>query len=302
MNNPTKKIDFVAFSKLRPGTAYIDAKDVLLSHWQALKNKDEGRLYFIKFGCSLRVDRNGIIGEVCFFGRFPQKREIEGIKLGMPLGEVLFILSDLVPNSDQTSYSLGLASGNHLSASFCNGCLSGITITNPLAVYASKYDNTIRDIYPAPVTVGPPLFKCPNLKLSILDALLADGHIYLGDYDELASFVLGRFIEFDGDDNEEETVDGYSEIPECREYLYNYPLTTELLEKVTHIFLDVGEIYRYIFCNWDGECSSFDVTSLRGVEILPNLQRIVINSIFRFNEEEEEYLKTLIDKGIEINY
>ena len=68
---------------------------------------------------------------------------------------------------------------------------------------------------------------------------------------------------------------GYDPVPEALDYLARYPLTEELLAKVTSLETDGGsEIYRYIEYFWDGETDDYTISSLDGIEALVNLKRV----------------------------
>jgi len=266
MNNPTKKIDFVAFSELRPGVPYSDCKDILLSHWRSLKAPDEGKITLFKFGCSVSVDINGIISKVSYFGRFPEKRVIEGLRRGMALHEVQNIFTELVEiENDEDGwrdFTQNLESGYLLTLNFCKDVLAGINIENPQAIYPKKEDFNFGQYYPTPLSEGDSLFIDGNFKLAVLSELLSRGLIDLAKPEDLASYALGRYIDFGEDEDDEVT--GYDSIPECLDYLLHYPLTEELLAQVETVYFDGGlEIYRYICYYWDGESDEFDITSLR---------------------------------------
>lgn len=301
MNNPTKKIDFVAFSNLRPSVSYLECKNILLSHWRELKASDEGVISLFKFGCSLSIDINGKVGEVIYFGSFPEKRIVEGLRRSMSLDDVLKIYPEIIENNSNEErwreFSQKLASGYLMKLMFNEDILAEISIKNEHAIYPKKEDFNFAKYYPDPISQEEPDFFDGNFKLSVLSALFEKGLINLGDPRELASYVLGRYIDFDTD----EVYRGYESIPECLSYLLRYPLSDDLLSKIEELYFDGGlEIYPFIYYYWDGESREFDVKSLRDTQKLSNLKRVYMNSIYDFSLEEKERNKQLELKGLDI--
>ncbi len=302
MSNPSKKIDFVAFSELRPGVLYTDCKDILLSHWRKLRAADEGKIYPFKYTCSLCIDVEGKIGKVSYFSSFPPKRVIENLRIGISMQDALAQKPNLKEeHCDKEGFrrfSQLVSLNNKLTLSFRNDSLVSIEIENPSAIYPKKEEYDFSKDYPQPVIEQNKLFKDDNLKLVVLGMLQSDGHIDLGKPEEMASFVLGRYIDFDNDT----VISGYHSIDACRNYLIHYPLSVELLAKVDKLYCEASlDIYSYIFRYWDGETNEFDVTSLQGVEHLPSLKEISIHSLADFSTEEQQFNQQLMEKGIVIN-
>lgn len=300
--NTTKKIDFVAFAQLRPGASYEDCKSILLRHWRPLTARDEGFVWFQNFGCFVRVDKHGALGEVAYFNKFPTKRVIAGLRIGMAMDEARTIYPDLmqveVDAEDATRYQeyrTTIESGYTLTVrGDAKSGVGYIAIANPHAEYPRKEDFDFAAKYPAP-EAEMRFFKDGMFKLAVLQTLMDDGHIDLGEPAELASFVFGRYIDFDKD----ATVDGYDVIVECQRYLLHYPLTDALLAQVEEVYIEASmEIYEYIFRYWGGEGGIFDVTSLRGAECMPNLKLVSYHCMAEFSDEEEQYNTTLQARGI----
>lgn len=83
-------------------------------------------------------------------------------------------------------------------------------------------------------------------------------------------------------------------VPEIYEYFENVALTKEYLMQVEYLCFDGGnEIYDLICYCWDGEDSLFDITSIKGYELLPNLKSVFYSSLC-----EESLLYELKEKGI----
>ena len=118
-----------------------------------------------------------------------------------------------------------------------------------------------------------------NLKLPILDELLGNGLLNLGEPDELVSHVLKKKIDLESD--------GWDLIEPALEYLRKYPLSQSLLDQVYRLEFDgCLAIYRYAFYHWGGESHEFDVTSLSGIEKCRNLKRINVISMLTCEDLE----------------
>lgn len=301
MNNPTKKINFVKFAELRPGVDIADCKAVLLSHWKEPDAGEEGNIYLYQYGCRLRIDINGKIGSVSFFHKFPKKRTIAQLYLGISLDDAKKVYPSLTEEEGQDDewrkFSYILDENEYLDLYFLHGVLRSIDIFNPNAVYPRKESYDFSHLFPKANVEQCPFFEDGNFKLIVLSTLLQEGLIQIGKPNELASFVLGRYIDFD----EDEEIKGYNSIEECREYLIKYPLTKELLNNIEEIHFDGShDIYTYIFYHWDGESDEFDVKSIRGCENLKNLKEISMEVMCAFSPEEQEYIEALKAKGIKV--
>jgi hypothetical protein len=124
-------------------------------------------------------------------------------------------------------------------------------------------------IYPDPTEPAGAPFADPNLKLAVLGSLITDGLITLGSPQELAKYVYGHTVDLEKD--------GYNVLPKCYDYLVSYPLTQELLEKVTSIEFDGGSpVYPYAQYFFEGYGSEFDISDFTGIEQCTNLQEISV--------------------------
>jgi len=122
------------------------------------------------------------------------------------------------------------------------------------------------DLPPPNAVPGAP-FDDPNLKLVVIDALLAAGHIDLGGQVGFLSAMLGRRYSPESDPQ------WLYKCQPAYDYLVCYPLTPEHLAAVETLCFDGGNaIYQYVWPGWDGEGGDFDVRALDGVELLPNLR------------------------------
>jgi len=118
----------------------------------------------------------------------------------------------------------------------------------------------------------PVQFTDPNFKLVVMESLLENKRLELGDHQKLAEKILKRSV-----DLEEE---GFSLKPEIYDYLVSYPLTKTDLATVKEIIFDGGhQIYSYPFHFWDGETEDFDINSLRDIALCPNVEYIGIASM-----------------------
>lgn len=109
------------------------------------------------------------------------------------------------------------------------------------------------------------MFEDYNFKLCVIDSILDQEPRFAKEYQELRRKV-------------KEKCDIYrlfAVIKEFAEFFEEVVLTEEDLSKVTYIAFDGGnEIYCQIHPNWDGEDDIFDVTSVKGIEKLPNLEKV----------------------------
>lgn len=68
--------------------------------------------------------------------------------------------------------------------------------------------------------------------------------------------------------------EGYSIIPEIKEYFENIEIKEEMVQDIKEIISRAGDaIYNDIFPFWDGESSIFDVKSSVDIKLIPNLKR-----------------------------
>lgn len=109
------------------------------------------------------------------------------------------------------------------------------------------------------------MFEDYNFKLCVIDSILDQSPSFSEKYQELRDKV-------------EEKCDIYrlfAVIKEFAEFFEEVVLTEEDLAKVKYICFDGGsELYCQIHPNWDGEDDIFAVTSIKGIEKLPNLEKI----------------------------
>lgn len=130
------------------------------------------------------------------------------------------------------------------------------------------------------------MFEDFGFKLVVINSLLEEKTSFKK---ELKKMEKKYVDEYDGD--------GYECIPEMVEYFENLKLTEEDLSLVTELVFDGGEdIYFLIMPDWDGESDEFDVTSVKGFELLPNLESVEYISMC-----EEELMKEFEKKGIEVS-
>lgn len=264
-------VDFPALAALRPG----EAKEVLaraLGHrWREPAPHQEGSVKSIArvHGFQARIDTSDHIGEIYFREPFSQEVEIAGLRIGMPLAEVLAKRPELkdpmrLPVYETELYSVEISSHYRLQAEFRWGKLYQIGFRNPKAVYPPKRPM----VYPPPAGAPGAPFADPNFKLAVLSSLLEHDNLDLAEYEDLASFVLKRPVDLEKE--------GYDLIREAYDYLVHYPLTDVDLALVETIIFDGGnEIYPYCFRFWSGETKEFDVTSVEGITRCANLRSII---------------------------
>ena len=146
--------------------------------------------------------------------------------------------------------------------------LRWIELYDPGAVYPPKQPV----LYPVPSGVPGAPFKDINLKLAVLSELIDNGHIDIGEPQDLYDHVLGRHFDLEAE--------GYEPVAEARDFLARFPLSQDILDKVTSIEFDGSSTsYRYINYFWDGEDDEFTIQSLDGIEALRNLKSIRIISM-----------------------
>lgn len=107
-------------------------------------------------------------------------------------------------------------------------------------------------------------FEDFGFKLVVIDSLLEKDASFS---DELAEMKEKYVENYEGD--------GYKCIPEMVAYFENLKLTEEDLALVDKLVFDGGEdIYFLMMTDWDGESDEFDVRSVKGFELLPNLKEV----------------------------
>lgn len=267
-------VDRAALADLRPGAAMVEVAKAYGSAWKAPLPHREGYVVTIDFtdGVMTRFTREGKLGYIRFNWRFGKDIPVHGVYNGAAPDALTtrFPGLDLKPLSMKPFAWLSYEESPHLHIQMEIGAtfdgkryLRWIELSDLNAVYPEKQ----------PITLPPPTgepgtpFKDVNLKLAVLSNLIERGHIDIGEPQDLYDHVLSRPF-----DLEEE---GYDPVPEALDYLARYPLTEELLAKVTSLETDGGsEIYRYIEYFWDGETDDYTISSLDGIEALVNLKRV----------------------------
>lgn len=271
MATNTTPTDPVPLSKLRPGMPLSRLIAAYGEDWPPMPSSDT---YFFAepMGFLARIDVDGVIGAVTFAKSFPLPIEIGGLKRGMSIAQALAARPDLADAGiapDTTNvrlFRLMLPDGVQLEGRFRDDRMVAMELSRPDAVYERKLNYP-----PAAGQPGAP-FADPNLKLVVLEALTFSGAIHLGPRQKLARQLLGP--------NYDEARDGYNLLKPVYAYLVRYPLAANQLAAVEELVFDAGSaIYFYPFPFWDGETDEFDVMSLEGIELLPNLRRIEIISL-----------------------
>jgi hypothetical protein len=109
-----------------------------------------------------------------------------------------------------------------------------------------------------------------NLKYAIIGSMIIKG---------LYSFDVTTFF----NNNLNKKYDQYAKYnwephPEIERFFLNLSLDELNPEKLTAFNAEADDvIYKYIWNQWDGEDNYFDITSLNGIEICKNVERIQIN-------------------------
>ncbi|APR84222.1 Hypothetical protein A7982_09571 [Minicystis rosea] len=113
-------------------------------------------------------------------------------------------------------------------------------------------------------------FACKNLKLAVLSRLADEGVF------ELPAFEV-RFSEYEHDQG-------------ILRRVLSIPLTEDALASIETLDWVTGglDIHHLINEQWDGESGEFDITSLRGLEALPNLRSLDVSSAGEVPEEDVE--------------
>lgn len=107
-------------------------------------------------------------------------------------------------------------------------------------------------------------FEDFGFKLVVIDSLLGKDTSFSDELEEMKEKYVKNY---DGD--------GYECIPEMVEYFENLKLTEEDLALADRLVFDGGEdIYFLMMTCWDGESDVFDVQSVKGFELLPNLKEV----------------------------
>lgn len=294
---PQNQADRTKLAALRPGAPVERVAEAFGDQWMNPLPHREGHVLSLDMtdGVVVRITQDGRLGSIRFNWRFGEHVPV----LGIPMDASLDAITSRFPNMDLRPLEmkpfawLNHVEGPNLSIQMELGTtyddqrdLRSMELFDPAAVYPPKQPVA----YPSPSGEAGAPFKDVNFKLAVLSELMQKAHIDLGEPQDLANHVLNRHV-----DLEEE---GYEPIAPARAYLARYPLTPELLAKVTSPELDGGsEIYRYINYFWGGETDEFDITSFEGVEALPNLKEVRIISMV---DTEQVDLSPLKRRGIAV--
>ncbi|MEQ1653492.1 MAG: hypothetical protein ABL897_13460 [Hyphomicrobium sp.] len=271
-------VDRAALALLRPGALVAAVAMAYGSSWKAPLPHREGTVLTIGStdGVVVRITTEGRLGSIRYDWRFGEEYPVAGIHMNAYEDA----LRARFPALDLKPFAMGPFSWpslveDGLSMRFELGTtyegvryVRSLTLYDPAAIYPAK----LPVAYPAPLGSPGAPFKDVNLKLAILSELIDNGHIDIGEPQDLYDHVLGRPFNL-----EEE---GYTHIDEAHDYLARYPLSQELLDTVTSIEFDGSSTsYRYINYFWDGESDEFTITSLDGIEALRNLKTVRIISM-----------------------
>ncbi len=154
-------------------------------------------------------------------------------------------------------------------------------------------------------------FKDLNFKISVIGALHN-----LGYYNEEALEIQQANADWGRDDEP---------IPAVLNFYKNLDIDSDFLHEIEFLYPDGGDLcYEYLFNVWDGEDNQCDISSIEGVENLPNLKIFdpismisdkgidfspllkckkleTLSSEFMLqNLENKKILKLLKNKGVEI--
>jgi hypothetical protein len=224
----------------------------------------------VQFDC--RITTSNTLGQVSFSSKFPEKYDIEGLRLSLLLEDALAAqpglkLQSSDASSSQNTYATPLLSGALLTAIFRNDKLAGIKIADPHAQYYDEFTRPLPDpaLYPSPQGAAGSPFEDTNLKLWVLSELHFARALHLGEPEDLVAHIEGRRIDLESE--------GYEPRPAVVDYLARYPLNAELLARVDALGADpASPIYRSIYYHWSGESPDFDVTNLNGIGSCVNLK------------------------------
>jgi len=247
---------------------------ILGDQWVPLKKENAGLFDGEKLGIPLtvRIDINGVIGEIGVKRQFPPSLEVARLRVGMTLPEAmaaypkLHLLKMFEEERLIANYGATLVDGTELFVHFQDHKVRRFAITRPGLTYPDprQWTSSPPGKYPAPSMEPGAPFSDPNFKLVVLGALMSEGVVDLGSPQELTDHVMGRYLERNTGDT----------FPPVRDYLLRYPLTQEHLAAIdTLIFEGSLEIYDYSGMTFGNDGSDCDVTSLQGIEGLKNLRR-----------------------------
>jgi hypothetical protein len=290
-------VDRAALAVLRPGAPVADVAKAYGSAWKPPLPHREGSVLTI--GCTdgvvVRIASDGRLGSIRYDWRFGEEYPVTGIHMSANEG----VLRARFPSLDLKPLGAGVGPfswpslvEDGLNMRFELGTtyegvryLRSVELYDPGAVYAPK----LPVLYPAPSGAAGAPFKDVNLKLAVMSELIDNGHIDIGDPQDLYDHVLGRHFDLEAE--------GYEPVAEARDFLARFPLSQELLDSVTSIEFDGSSTsYSYINYFWDGESDEFTVTSFEGIEALRNLKTIRVISMV----DETVNLAPLKQRGITV--
>lgn len=289
--------DRAALAVLRPGAGMAEVAKAYGVAWKPPPPHREGRVLVIDMpdGVVTRVTRDGRLGSIRFNWRFGKEITVLGLRMSARWDEIeaRFPTIDKRPLAMKPFAWIDHVEAPHLHLRMEIGSthdnqryLRWMELYDPAAVYPEKQPVA----FPAPSGDAGAPFKDVNFKLAVLSELIDNGTIDIGDPQDLYDHVLGRRFDLERE--------GYDEVPEARDWLSRFPMTPDLLAKVTFLEFDgSATIYRYINYFWDGEGDEFTIRSLDGIEALPNLKSVTIISMLDLDAVDLAPLKR---RGIEV--
>lgn len=280
-----------SIAALRPGATEDEVRLAYGDRWRRPGPHDEGWLWGFRaeVPANLRFTRNGTVGQITFSPWSP-RYPVEGLAAGMTLAQAQALMPQLAalpPEPDAAKYGFShhraaLPSGWEIMVSVKDGTLQGtVSLEDPQAAYPDdawvqrEVDAAHARFLPLQPDSTP--FRDRNLKLAVLDTLLADRRIQLGEPAEFAQFVLRRRCDLERE--------GYERIEAAHDALARLPLTDDELAAVT--WLDFGggsEVVRHAHYFWNGETGDFDVHDLSGLDRLPALETLSLDERCRVTD------------------
>lgn len=266
-------VDVEALAALRPNMPISAVQKAMGSAWRAPAPHKGGFIDILErtYGVVVRIDREGLIGEIEFNSRF--MHTVAGVPMGIPLADLPAVVPD-IKIGEESKLTKGARFATKqlpeglLTARITFDTIYGISIADPEA----QYTEPTAPPYPAVNgTAGAP-FSDVNLNLAVMSALLDAKLLDLGTPEQLATHVLRRPVDL-------EKV-GYDLIPEALDYLARYPLADELLASVERMEFDGGAtIYPFAWYFWSGEEGAFDIKDLSSIRFCPNLKSLSVISM-----------------------
>jgi hypothetical protein len=292
-----KSANRLALANIKPGAPESEVSAAYGDAWKAPPAHREGYVLSIQGsdGVTARMTRDGQLGSIRYDWRFTGYKVL-GLEMGAFWPEIERRFNGIDPSglAIKPFAWLSYVESPKLHVTMEIGTtasderyLSWIELFDPAAVYPAKQPIS----YPTPVGARGAPFADVNLKLFVLSQLIYDGHLDIGEPQDLYNHVLGRVFDLDKE--------GYELVPEALDYLAHYPLSPNLLAKVTDLEFDgSAEIISFINYFWGGESDEYDVRSFEGIEALPNLRRLRIISMVDIDSAD---LNALKQRGIEID-